>query len=69
MEKIMNEKGLKPIIREGVTYQDKTYWCPNCNNRVGGYVTLGSGENDWSYQKDKFCSECGTKIDWSVKPW
>jgi len=64
----MDKKELKTIKsadRERST--GEYYWmCPICNNRVGGYIITGSGDNDWGYKEDKFCSECGTKIKWPL---
>jgi hypothetical protein len=63
-----DKKALKPIKsldRERSTGEH--YWmCPNCKNRVGGFYITGGGYNDWGYKEDKFCSECGTKIKWSL---
>lgn len=62
----MNEMTLKPVKsfeRERST--GEYYWmCPKCGSRVGGYVVTGTGADDWGYEEDKFCRECGTKIDW-----
>lgn len=59
-----NKEGLKPIKSNDI-YRSETWLCPNCNNFVGGYIITGRGDDDWSYEKNKFCRECGTKIDWS----
>ena len=60
-------KYLKPIKSHDRDSSGEHCWlCPNCNNRVGGYVITGNGYNDWSYEKDKFCSQCGTKLDWRI---
>jgi hypothetical protein len=59
----MNNKPVKSDERDNT---GEYYWmCPSCGNKVGGYIITGSGSEDWSCKKDKFCSECGTKIDWS----
>ena len=63
----VNNVGLRPIKskdRDRATLEH--YWmCPKCQTRVGGYAITGRGEDDWVYDQDKFCKECGTKIDWS----
>lgn len=57
-----NSKPIKSTDRDST---GEYYWkCPTCGNRVGGYIIIGSGEDDWGYVKNKFCCECGTKIDW-----
>ena len=62
----MHKRGLKPIKSSDRDRSLEHYWlCPNCKNRVGGYIITGGGDNDWGYEQDKFCSECGTKIDWT----
>ena len=62
----MAKQGLRPIKspdRERSTGEH--YWmCPKCRTWVGGYIITGGGCDDWRYKKDKFCSECGTQIDW-----
>lgn len=61
----MFQKSLKPIRSADRDRSGEHYWlCPNCKTRVGGYIITGGGCDDWHYEKDKFCSECGTKIDW-----
>lgn len=61
----MREQGVKPIKIPDRDRTGEHYWmCPHCKNRVGGYLITGSGEDDWSYHEDKFCKECGAKIDW-----
>lgn len=45
------------------------FGCPVCGSEVGGFVITGSGDDDWSTHQDKFCSECGQKIDWSNVKW
>ena len=40
------------------------YTCPVCGQWVGGYVITGSSFEDWSYEQNKFCRNCGTKINW-----
>ena len=36
------------------------YYCPKCKNDVGAYHS----ETGMCFE-DKFCRECGQKIDWS----
>lgn len=58
-------KSFKPLKSTDRDRSGEHYWvCPCCQTRVGGYVITGSGPDDWSYEKDKFCKECGTKINW-----
>ena len=59
----MNKKPVKSDERDNT---GDYYWkCPTCGNRVGGYIITGKGIDDWGYKQDKFCCECGTKINWS----
>lgn len=61
----MLKKSLKPIKSDDRDNTGEYYWlCPKCKNRVGGFIITGRGDNDWSYEKDKFCKECGAKILW-----
>lgn len=61
------KKGLKPVKSNDRDRTGEHYWlCPNCNSRVGGYIITGGGYDDWSYEEDKFCRECGTKINWKL---
>lgn len=68
-----NENGLSPALCNagmGSRYIHHHYFgCPICGNKVGGFLITGSGEDDWSTHQDKFCSECGQKIDWSNTEW
>ena len=62
-----DEKGLKPTKSTNRDFTGEYYWmCPNCKERVGGYVITGREHDDWFYEEDKFCRECGTKINWSL---
>lgn len=62
----MTDKGLAPVKSTDRDRTGEHYWlCPSCCGRVGGYVITGSGDDDWGYEKNKFCKECGTKIDWN----
>ena len=59
------KKGFKPVKSNSRDRTGEYYWlCPNCDGRVGGYIITGGGADDWGYEKDKFCRNCGTKIDW-----
>ena len=65
-----SQKGLAPILCEshsGIHHHH--FACPICKNKVGGFYMVGNGENDWRTHQDKFCSECGQKIDWSNVEW
>lgn len=68
-----NENGLSPVLCNsgtGSRYIHHHYFgCPICGNKVGGFLITGSGEDDWSTHQDKFCSECGQKIDWNNTEW
>lgn len=62
-------EGMKPIEKYkvnslGIECPDAHYVCPKCGEWVGGYTAYGSGENEWGYERYKFCRECGKKIDW-----
>lgn len=64
------DNGKKPIEKHkmtwyGTEYPEAHFVCPTCGRWVGGYTITGGGENDWGYEKNKFCRECGQKIDWS----
>lgn len=63
----MSKKGFKPVKSSDRDRTGEHYWmCPNCKNRVGGFIITGGRDDDWGYKEDKFCSECGTKINWSL---
>ncbi len=50
-------KGKKPIKKyAGDKIKLPFFLCPRCKNEVGSY--------EFAYF-DKFCSECGQKINWS----
>lgn len=60
----MNQQiGLPPMICNGL--RRKYFVCPICDWEVGGYVITGPGDDDWDTHMDKFCCQCGQKIDWS----
>ena len=60
-------KGLSPVLCGG---RGRRYFgCPICGNKVGGFLITGKGEDDWSTHQDKFCNECGQKIEWSNTNW
>lgn len=67
----MNSKGLTPVLcNAGSNAVHHHYFgCPRCGSKVGGFTIIGNGENDWGTHKDKFCSECGQKIDWRNVEW
>lgn len=46
---VIRDKALKPINTE-----DEYYVCPVCNSHISDYYDY----------KDKFCSECGQRLDW-----
>lgn len=65
LKHISSRKTNQPIIcHDGITHP-KFFGCPRCGNEVGGYVITGDGPDDWSTHRDKFCSECGHRIDWN----
>lgn len=45
------------------------FGCPVCGSEVGGFVITGSGDDDWITHQDKFCRECGQRIDWGKVKW
>lgn len=62
-----DNKGLSPVLcnaGSGAVHHHY-FGCPRCRAEVGGFVITGSGDDDWSTHTDKFCNECGQKIDWS----
>lgn len=63
----MDKYGKAPLLCNGG--RDNYFGCPVCGNKVGGFLITGSGENDWHTHRDKFCSECGQKIDWNHTEW
>lgn len=65
-EYIEREEAKDPIIyKERWPLPDKRYYaCPICEKPVGGYVTTGGGEDDWSVFMHNYCPECGQKIAW-----
>lgn len=67
----MNNKGLSPILRDAGTHavHHHHFVCPSCGFEVGGFTITGRGEDDWGTHTDKFCSECGQKIDWDNVKW
>lgn len=60
------EEGISPILCESErgSIHHHHFACPICKNKVGGFLSTGSGENDWGTHQDKFCSECGQEINW-----
>lgn len=62
---ISSRKTNRPAICDGGIAHPKFFGCPRCGNEVGGYVITGDGPDDWSTHRDKFCSECGQRIDWN----
>lgn len=51
----MGRSGRKPIYKKPTDkYEDGSWICPRCGGTVGFYDMA-----------DKYCSECGQKIDWS----
>ena len=69
----INTKGLSPILCKSDMSSRHVhhhyFGCPSCGNEVGGFSVSGNGENDWGTHQDKFCNECGQKIDWSNTNW
>ena len=66
-----HNKGISPVLYNAGSnaIHHHYFGCPICGNKVGGFLSTGNSENDWSVHKDKFCSECGQKIDWSKTVW
>ena len=66
VKKVVRSESFKPLKSADRDRSGEHYWmCPHCKTRVGGYVVTGNGPDDWCYEKDKFCKECGTQIDWT----
>lgn len=67
----MRDKGVIPVLRKtgSDAIHHHYFGCPVCGSEVGGFVITGSGDDDWSTHQDKFCSECGQRIDWSNVQW
>lgn len=65
------KKGLSPVLCKSGNYSihHHHFGCPICGHEVGGFLAIGSGQDDWTTHKDKYCSECGQKIDWSSTNW
>lgn len=63
----VGSSGLAPVLcNAGSNAIHHHYFgCPTCGSEVGGFIVTGSGDDDWSTHEDKFCKECGQKIDWS----
>jgi hypothetical protein len=69
MGKTDASSGKDPVLCSGGYIHHHYFGCPVCGTEVGGFVTTGSGTNDWSTHQDKFCKECGQKINWSGTNW
>lgn len=48
-----------------------TYICPKCKTKVGYIISTGNiihtnqeSYEDWHFKKNKFCPECGIRLDW-----
>ena len=67
----MENIGLSPVLYNAGSNKIHHHFfgCPICGNEVGGFTITGSGANDWGTHKDKFCSECGQKINWTNIHW
>lgn len=54
-EELLNkEEGVKPKYDKNAKWKTELY-CSNCNNWIGSTTD----------KTNKYCCECGTKIDWS----
>ena len=67
----MKNKGLAPVLCNAGSgsIHHHYFGCPVCWSEVGGFTITGDGEDDWGTHEDKFCSECGQKIDWRNVEW
>lgn len=67
----IRNKGAAPVLcNAGSNSIHHHYFgCPVCGSDVGGFTITGDSEDDWGTHEDKFCSECGQKIDWSNVEW
>lgn len=51
---LLSRKGKRSFYRNHVDEYDDGHWiCPRCGAGVG-----------WCDMEDKYCSDCGQKIDW-----
>ena len=64
LKHIAHRRANTPVICHGGIAHPRFFGCPSCGKEVGGYVITGDGPDDWSTHQDKFCSECGLKINW-----
>ena len=65
------KNGLAPVLcnsGSGAIHHHH-FGCPICGNKVGGFLSTGNGTDDWGTHQDKFCSECGQRIDWNNIEW
>lgn len=67
----IRNKGVAPVLcNAGSNSIHHHYFgCPVCGSEVGGVTITGDGEDDWGTHEDKFCSECGQRVDWSNVEW
>lgn len=58
LEKQLPRKGIKKKITNGTNKGLHEFYCPVC-----------TGNGDWSNKCNvgEYCSDCGQKLDWSVK--
>lgn len=74
---LMNEfanvepRRLSPVLCKAGSHAVHHHYfgCPVCGTEVGGFTATGSGENDWSTHKDRYCKTCCQPIDWSKTKW
>lgn len=68
---VRGDNGLSPVLCNAGSnaVHHHFFGCPVCGAEVGGFIITGMGADDWSTHQDKFCKECGQKIDWSKTEW
>jgi DNA-directed RNA polymerase subunit RPC12/RpoP len=60
------EESNKPVLSPspGSAVHHHYFACPSCGHKVGGFIIIGEGENDWTTHKDNYCPNCGHRIIW-----
>lgn len=62
-------EAISPILCDGGSIHHHFFGCPECHTEVGGFISTGSTDNDWTTHQDEFCKECGKRIDWTDVIW
>ena len=54
---------IRPVRKHrGFDQCDEYFKCLYCGADVGGRITIGKSAEDFSYQTDDFCFECGWPV-------